>query len=55
MNPNISWNLGNDRKILFWKDSWLESYGPLANYLNSEAQIDTINHTVAEMVDDRGN
>lgn len=36
INQNVSWNLGNGRQVLFWKDSWLEGYGPLINHLNSK-------------------
>ena len=55
MNQNVRWSLGNGKRILFWKDSWLESYGPLINHVNLENHIDTLNYTVAEMVDNRGN
>ena len=55
VNRNVSWNLGNGRRVLFWKDSWLEGFGPLINQLNSEDQVEFLNHTVAEMVDGGGN
>ena len=55
VHQNVRWSLGNGRRILFWKDSWLESYGPLVNHVNSEDQIETLNYTMAKMVDNRGN
>ena len=55
VNRNVSLNLGNGRRVLFWKDSWLEGFGPLINQLNSEVQVESLNHTVAEMVDGGGN
>ena len=47
--------MGNGKNILFWKDKWLENYGPLITLLNPEEQVDTINYTVADMVDSRRN
>ena len=55
MNQNVRWNLGDGKTVLFWKDSWLESNGPLINHINPGTQVDTINHTVANMVDSSGN
>ena len=39
---------------MFWKDSWLASYGPLYRHIIGEIPVDTINYTVADMVDERG-
>uniref|UniRef100_A0A6N2N1I9 Reverse transcriptase zinc-binding domain-containing protein n=1 Tax=Salix viminalis TaxID=40686 RepID=A0A6N2N1I9_SALVM len=55
VNQNVSWNLGEGKTVLFWKDSWLENNGPLINLINPGLQVDTINHTVANMVDRSGN
>eukprot|EP00258_Populus_trichocarpa_P027694 XP_024443713.1 uncharacterized protein LOC112324533 [Populus trichocarpa] len=55
VNQNATWNVGNGKQILFWRDSWLESYGPIINHLEREVQVDTLDYTVADMVDDRGN
>lgn len=54
VQQNTSWNLGNGKQILFWKDSWLASYGPLYRHIIGEIPVDTINYTVADMVDERG-
>uniref|UniRef100_A0A6N2KBG0 Reverse transcriptase zinc-binding domain-containing protein n=1 Tax=Salix viminalis TaxID=40686 RepID=A0A6N2KBG0_SALVM len=54
VHQNISWNLGNGKKILFWKDCWLANYGPLINYINGEIPEDKISCTVADMVNARG-
>ena len=55
VHQNVSWNLGDDKKILFWKDRWMESFGPLMNHVHPRTQVETINYTVADMVDNRGN
>jgi ribonuclease HI len=55
VNQNATWNVGNGKRILFWRDSWLESYGPIINHLEREVQVETLDYTVADMVDDRGN
>uniref|UniRef100_A0A6N2MZS1 RNase H type-1 domain-containing protein n=1 Tax=Salix viminalis TaxID=40686 RepID=A0A6N2MZS1_SALVM len=55
VSQNVSWNLGNGRHVLFWRDKWLGEYGPLNTLLNPEARVNTLHYTVADMVDSGGN
>jgi len=54
VTQGVNWALGCGNKVLFWKDSWLEGYGPLNMHTNQIIPEDLINCTVADMVDNRG-
>ena len=55
VNQNVNWNVKNGRRILFQRENWLERYAPIIDHLEREVHVETLDYTVADMVDSRGN
>jgi hypothetical protein len=53
ITQGVNWALGCGSKVLFWKDSWLERYGPLHMHTSQNIPEVMLNCSVADMVDDR--
>jgi hypothetical protein len=55
-HPRLNWALGCGSKVLFWRDSWLEGYGPLNQHTIPIQDIpkNLLKCSVADMVDDGG-
>jgi hypothetical protein len=54
VTQGLNWALGYGRKVLFWRESWLEGYGPLNLHIVQDIPEDLLNCSIADMVDDGG-
>ncbi|GMJ08752.1 hypothetical protein HRI_004544400 [Hibiscus trionum] len=51
---NLVWNLGDGHRVDFWRDAWVDSFGPLCRYLCPRGDADDRNTSVRSMVTQDG-
>lgn len=52
VTQGLNWARGSGRNVRFWRDSWLEGYGPLLSLATQDIPEDLVNCSVVDMLED---